>query len=87
MLPGIDGRRLDDIVGLPHVRVRAGDLARGQREVTGGMGYWLACVLLAASAFGFARVDAKSVDHFFTGFPSTGTSWRSICTSSTGPQS
>jgi phosphatidylcholine synthase len=30
----------------------------------------VACAMLLASAFGFNREDAKTADHFFTGFPS-----------------
>jgi phosphatidylcholine synthase len=35
-----------------------------------GWGIVGACVILLASAFQFSRADAKSDDHFFTGFPS-----------------
>jgi phosphatidylcholine synthase len=30
----------------------------------------IACAMLVASGFGFSRLDAKTADHFFTGFPS-----------------
>ena len=70
VLPGIDGRRLDDIVDyLTFVFVPAILLVASGR-LPAGWGAGVACVLLAASALGFARADAKSVDHFFTGFPS-----------------
>ncbi|HEX7124653.1 MAG TPA: CDP-diacylglycerol O-phosphatidyltransferase [Thermodesulfobacteriota bacterium] len=65
-----DGARMDDIVDyltfvfVPMVLAYAWGLlpAEGGLLVT-------ACPLLA-SAMGFARVDAKTADHFFTGFPS-----------------
>ena len=69
VLPGFDGRRLDDIIdfqtytSLPLLLVwRAGILPGG----------WSAVLLfpLLASAFGFSRVDAKTDDGYFLGFPS-----------------
>ena len=66
VLPGIDGRRLDDIVDflnyviVPVVfLVAAGYLAP----------WWAACPILA-SAYGFSQQDAKTDDDFFLGFPS-----------------
>ncbi|CAN5721649.1 phosphatidylcholine synthase [soil metagenome] len=68
-VPGLDGRRLDDIVdfhtytSLPllliwRVGALPGDLA------------WLLVTPLLASAYGFSQVDAKTDDGFFLGFPS-----------------
>lgn len=69
VLPGFDGRRLDDLVdflnytSLPLLLVwRAGILASGQEP-------WLLLPLLA-SAYGFSQADAKTDDGFFLGFPS-----------------
>jgi phosphatidylcholine synthase len=71
-LPGFDGGRLDDIVDyltyvfVPVVLViQAGLLPPGWSLVTGSL-------VLVASAYGFAQVDAKTsgTDFFFTGFPS-----------------
>jgi phosphatidylcholine synthase len=68
--PGVDGAKLDDIVDyltftfLPVVLlVHAGDLPAG-------WGLAVAAVVLLSSAYGFAAADAKSADHYFTGFPS-----------------
>jgi phosphatidylcholine synthase len=68
--PRFDGARLDDIVDyLTFVFVpmlilyRAGDL-----PVAWGM--WVVAAVLLSSAYGFASLDAKTSDHFFTGFPS-----------------
>jgi phosphatidylcholine synthase len=70
LLPGFDGARLDDIVDyltfvfVPLLLVyHSGALPAA----------WDVPVTLAAllsSAYGFASTDAKSDDHFFTGFPS-----------------
>lgn len=69
VLPGFDGRRLDDIVdfhtytSLPLLLVwRSGVLPP---EHAG----WLLLPLLA-SAYGFAQADAKTADGYFRGFPS-----------------
>ena len=68
--PGFDGARLDDIVDyltfvfVPHADLyRAGDLPEG-------WGLAVAAVVLLSSAYGFASLDAKTDDYFFTGFPS-----------------
>ncbi len=66
-LPGIDGRRLDDIVDylnyaiVPVVFLLA----------LGAFAHWsLAAAPVLASAYGFAQVDAKTEDDFFLGWPS-----------------
>ena len=70
VLPGFDGARLDDIVDyltfvfLPVLLLyRAGCLPP---EWAGPV----ASIVLLSSAYGFASSDAKTSDHFFTGFPS-----------------
>jgi phosphatidylcholine synthase len=69
VLPGFDGRRLDDLIdfltftSLPLLLVwRAEILPRG----------WEPCLLLAllASGYGFSQVEAKTPDGYFLGFPS-----------------
>ncbi|MFM8395419.1 MAG: CDP-alcohol phosphatidyltransferase family protein [Acidobacteriota bacterium] len=69
ILPGFDGRRLDDIVdyqtytSLPILFIwRTG-------TVPDEYGWWLLVPLLA-SLYGFAQTEAKTADHFFLGFPS-----------------
>ena len=69
VLPGFDGRRLDDITDfltytfLPLVLLwRADTLPAGQEA-------WLIFPLLA-SAYGFCQADIKTGDGFFLGFPS-----------------
>lgn len=65
--PGLDGRRLDDIVDyLNYVIVPALFLIGAGRLVAPA---WAAVPVLA-SAYGFAQTEAKTADHFFLGFPS-----------------
>jgi phosphatidylcholine synthase len=71
VLPHFDGARLDDIVDyltyvfLPvFLLYYAGDVPKGP---VGGV---VASAVLLSSAYGFASLDAKTDDHFFTGFPS-----------------
>lgn len=70
-LPQFDGARLDDIVDyltyvfLPVLLLyHAGDLPPGPAGIAIG------CAVLLSSAYGFASLDAKTHDYFFTGFPS-----------------
>ena len=69
VVPGFDGRRLDDIVDFltytffPLLLIwRAGILPAGHEA-------WLFLPLLA-SAYGFCQVQAKTDDGYFLGFPS-----------------
>lgn len=69
-LPEFDGARLDDIVDyLTYVFApvlllyHAGALPEGWSAA-------VSAVVLLSSAYGFASLDAKSDDDFFTGFPS-----------------
>src|SRR5688500_12931847 len=69
-LPQFDGARLDDIVDyltyvfVPVLMVYHAGL------LPGGWGVVVAGMVLLSSAYGFASLDAKSDDYFFTGFPS-----------------
>ena len=67
VLPNLDGRRLDDMVDyLNYVIVPCVFLVAG-----GLLAHWWAAVPpILASAVGFSRVDAKTEDDFFLGFPS-----------------
>ena len=68
--PRFDGARLDDIVDyltfvfVPMlILVQAGSLPEG-------WGFAVVAAVLLASGYGFASLDAKTSDYFFTGFPS-----------------
>jgi len=68
--PGLDGGRLDDIVDyVTFVFVPALFLYQSGALPYGWAGGVAAAILLS-SAYGFAADDAKTNDHFFTGFPS-----------------
>jgi phosphatidylcholine synthase len=69
VLPGFDGRRMDDIIdfhtytSLPLLLVWRSGVLRPEQAP------WLLVPLLA-SAYGFSQVDAKTPDGYFRGFPS-----------------
>ena len=69
-IPWFDGAKLDDIADyLTYVFVPALFVWRGALVPTA----WalpVASAMLLSSAYGFNRTDAKTTDHFFTGFPS-----------------
>ena len=66
VLPGFDGRRLDDIVDyfcwvvVPLILLVRAELLPA----------WASAAPLLASCYGFARADAKTDDDYFLGFPS-----------------
>jgi len=67
VLPGIDGRRLDDVVDFfNYVLAPVIFLVAGGYLVHPG---WAVLPVLA-SAYGFAQAEAKTDDGFFLGFPS-----------------
>lgn len=69
VLPGFDGRRLDDLIDfqtyttLPLLLIWRAGLLQGESTA------WLAAPLLA-SAYGFCQTHAKTDDGYFLGFPS-----------------
>jgi phosphatidylcholine synthase len=68
--PGFDGARLDDIVDyltfvfLPAFLLVHAGLLPAPASIA------VASAMLLSSAYGFASLDAKTTDHYFTGFPS-----------------
>lgn len=70
IIPWIDGDRLEDIIDyanyvfVPCLFLLRADLLPRQDAV------WLTALPLVASAYGFCRKEAKTADHFFSGFPS-----------------
>lgn len=66
-VPQIDGRRLDDLVDYLNFVIVPVFFMWGAGSVLAPG--WLAAPVLA-SAYGFSRVDAKTEDDFFLGFPS-----------------
>ena len=68
--PRIDGARLDDIVDYVTYVVVPGVLVWRADLLPPAGAPWIIGATLVASALGFARSDAKTGDHLFTGFPS-----------------
>jgi len=69
--PHFNGARLDDIVDyLTFVFVPVLILRHDGLLPAGAGGLAVAAAVLLSSAYGFSREDAKTPDHFFTGFPS-----------------
>jgi len=69
-IPWFDGSKLDDVVDyLAYVFVPALCVWRAVL-VPGDWTMWVAAAMLVSSGYGFSRRDAKTTDHFFTGFPS-----------------
>jgi phosphatidylcholine synthase len=69
-IPWFDGAKLDDIADyLTYVFVPALFVWRGAL-VPNAWALPVAAAMLLSSAYGFNRSDAKTADHFFTGFPS-----------------
>jgi phosphatidylcholine synthase len=69
-LAGVDGAHLDDIVDyLTFVFVPVFLLYQTDRLPT-GWGLGVVFAVLTVSAIAFSSADAKTADHFFTGFPS-----------------
>ena len=70
-IPWFDGARLDDIVDyLTYVFAPVVLLWTTGHLPEGALGWILAALPLLASSYQFCRVDAKTSDHFFLGFPS-----------------
>jgi phosphatidylcholine synthase len=69
-VPALNGAHLDDIVDyLTYVFVPAFIVVQGEL-VPPPAALPVAAAMVLSSAFGFSRDDAKTADHFFTGFPS-----------------
>jgi len=68
--PSFDGARLDDIVDYLTFVFLPAFLLVANGFVPDELRWPVAAAMLLSSAYGFASLDAKTSDHFFTGFPS-----------------
>jgi phosphatidylcholine synthase len=69
--PIFDGATLDNIVDyLNYVAVPVFLMHRAHLLATNDIGWWVAALVLIASAYAFCRTDAKTGDGYFRGFPS-----------------
>ena len=66
----VDGSRLDDIVDYLTFVFLPAFLVYQFRMTPAGWDLAVVAAMLLSSAFGFSAADAKTADHFFTGFPS-----------------
>jgi phosphatidylcholine synthase len=69
-LPEFDGARLDDIIDYQTYVFAPVLLLYLADTLPERWGMAVAALMLLSSGYGFASLDAKSDDHFFTGFPS-----------------
>jgi len=69
VLPWFEGRTLDDLADF-HTYTSMPLLLMWRAQMLPGALAWLLLLALLASAYGFSRVNAKSADGFFVGFPS-----------------
>lgn len=70
VLPNVDGAKIDDIVDYVTFVLLPLFLLDAAGGLPGPAAIPVIGVVLLSSAYGFAALDAKSADHFFTGFPS-----------------
>lgn len=71
ILPRFDGAKLDDIVDYLNYAVVPVVVAYQASLLPGGVwGLAVGSAPLLASGYGFSQTEAKTDDHFFTGFPS-----------------
>lgn len=67
---GVDGTRLDDIVDYLTFVFLPAYLVFHFRMIPAPWALPTVSAMLLSSAYGFSATDAKTADHFFTGFPS-----------------
>jgi phosphatidylcholine synthase len=70
VLPDVDGARIDDIVDYLTFVFVPMLLLEASGGLPGGVAFPVIALVLLSSMYGFVAPDAKSSDHFFTGFPS-----------------
>jgi len=71
VVPEFDGAKLDDITDyLTYVFVPIAIALHAGLVPTGAAGVAVCAAPLLASGYGFCNAQAKTADHFFTGFPS-----------------
>jgi phosphatidylcholine synthase len=70
-IPYFDGALLDNIVDyFTYVAAPVFLMLRAQLLLASAAGMAVAGLVMVASAYGFSRLDAKTDDHYFRGFPS-----------------
>jgi phosphatidylcholine synthase len=70
VLPNVDGARIDDVIDYITFVFLPMLLIEQSGRLPAGAAMPIVTMVLLSSAFGFGAIDAKTSDHFFTGFPS-----------------
>ena len=70
VVPAVDGARLDDVVDFSTYVIVPAVFLLMRALLPDAVALPVVAAMVAASGYGFARTDAKTADHFFTGFPS-----------------
>src|SRR5919108_4831802 len=70
LIPWFDGDRLEDVIDYVNYVLAPCLLLLHAKLLPPQDALWLAALPLVASAYGFCQKEAKTVDHFFLGFPS-----------------
>ncbi|HLK12775.1 MAG TPA: CDP-diacylglycerol O-phosphatidyltransferase [Candidatus Binatia bacterium] len=70
VLPWVDGSRLDDVVDYATYVIVPALFLVEIPVLPPAAAVWVAALVTVASGYGFAHTQAKTADHFFTGFPS-----------------
>jgi phosphatidylcholine synthase len=70
VLPWFDGTRLDDLVDYVTYVIVPAFLVLHAGLLPANVAVPVVLMPVVASCYGFCRTDAKTADHFFTGFPS-----------------
>jgi len=71
LIPQFDGALLDNLVDYLTYVIAPVFLMLQARLMPSGLAGWaIAAAIVVSSAFGFCRVDAKTADNYFRGFPS-----------------
>jgi phosphatidylcholine synthase len=70
VVPTVDGSRLDDVVDFSTYVIVPAVFLMTRGLLPDAVAFPVVAAMVAASGYGFSRTDAKTTDHFFTGFPS-----------------
>lgn len=70
VLPHFDGTLLDNLVDFTNYVITPALILHRADLMPPATSFWAACAMCLASAYQFCQQDAKTPDHYFTGFPS-----------------
>ncbi len=70
VLPDFDGTLLDNLIDFTNYVIVPALIIHRAQLLPASVSLWVACMICLASAYQFCQRDAKTPDHYFTGFPS-----------------